>query len=134
MVPNRVGLGDGAGAAVGGLGAGAVLTDDPRPWERLKLRTLNGVHSAVAYLGALAGTETIAEALRLPGLPEAMRRLIAEDITPSLTPPPGPRRHHCGLAGSPRRDVASVGPGSSRLVRSSEWPPISKKRAARSLT
>ncbi|NMO54747.1 mannitol dehydrogenase family protein [Actinoplanes sp. TBRC 11911] len=69
--------------------AGAVLTDDPRPWERLKLRTLNGVHSAVAYLGALAGTETIAEALRLPGLPEAMRRLIAEDITPSLTPPPG---------------------------------------------
>ena len=69
--------------------AGAVLTDDPRPWERLKLRTLNGVHSAIAYLGALAGSTTIAEAMRLPGLPEAMRRFIAEDIAPSLTPPPG---------------------------------------------
>jgi fructuronate reductase len=69
--------------------AGAVLTDDARPWERLKLRTLNGVHSAIAYLGALAGCATIAEALRLPGLHQVMRRFIAEDIAPSLTPPAG---------------------------------------------
>ena len=69
--------------------AGAVLTDDPRPWERLKLRTLNGVHSAIAYLGALAGRETIADALTLPGMAAAMRRFIAEDIAPSLAPPPG---------------------------------------------
>ncbi|MFI5891478.1 mannitol dehydrogenase family protein [Actinoplanes sp. NPDC051513] len=69
--------------------AGAVLTDDPRPWERLKLRTLNGVHSAIAYLGALAGRETIADALTLPGMAAAVRRFIAEDIAPSLTPPPG---------------------------------------------
>jgi fructuronate reductase len=69
--------------------AGAVLTDDPRPWERLKLRSLNGVHSAIAYLGAVAGQETIAAALELPGLDAAMRRFIAEDIAPSLEPPPG---------------------------------------------
>jgi fructuronate reductase len=69
--------------------AGAVLTGDPRPWERLKLRTLNGVHSAIAYLGALAGQETIADALALPGMATAMRRFIAEDIAPSLEPPPG---------------------------------------------
>ncbi|MFF5288062.1 mannitol dehydrogenase family protein [Paractinoplanes globisporus] len=69
--------------------AGAVLTDDPRPWERLKLRSLNGVHSAIAYLGALAGRETIAESLRMPGMSAAVRRFIAEDIAPSLTPPPG---------------------------------------------
>ena len=48
--------------------AGAVLTGDVAPWERLKLRALNGVHSALAYLGALAGCGTIAEALRLPGM------------------------------------------------------------------
>jgi fructuronate reductase len=69
--------------------AGAVLTDDPRRWERLKLRSLNGVHSAIAYLGALAGRETIADALTLPGMAATMRRFIAEDIAPSLTPPPG---------------------------------------------
>nr|WP_296075952.1 mannitol dehydrogenase family protein [uncultured Actinoplanes sp.] len=69
--------------------AGAVLTDDARPWERLKLRTLNGVHSAIAYLGALAGCRTVAQAVRLPGLRPAMRRFIAEDIAPSLTPPAG---------------------------------------------
>ena len=67
--------------------AGAVLTDDAGPWERLKLRALNGVHSATAYLGALAGAETIAEALALPHLATVLRRLVAEDIAPSFTPP-----------------------------------------------
>ncbi|AGL17296.1 mannitol dehydrogenase family protein [Actinoplanes sp. N902-109] len=69
--------------------AGAVLTTDAQPWERLKLRTLNGVHSAIAYLGALAGRETIAAALTIPGLAAVLRRLIAQDIAPSLVPPPG---------------------------------------------
>ena len=68
--------------------AGAVLTGDPRPWERLKLRTLNGVHSAIAYLGALAGRETIADALRVRGMTATMRRFIAEDIAPGFEPPP----------------------------------------------
>jgi fructuronate reductase len=69
--------------------AGAVLTDDAQPWERLKLRTLNGVHSAVAYLGAVAGCETIAEAIRLPGLLAAMRQFIADDVAATLLPPAG---------------------------------------------
>jgi fructuronate reductase len=69
--------------------AGAVLTGDPRPWERLKLRTLNGVHSAIAYLGAVAGRETISDALTIPGMATAMRRFIAEDVAPSFQPPPG---------------------------------------------
>jgi fructuronate reductase len=69
--------------------AGAVLTGDVEPWERLKLRALNGVHSALAYLGALAGCQTIAEALRLPGMRSMLERFIAEDIAPSFTPPPG---------------------------------------------
>lgn len=69
--------------------AGAVLTDDAGPWERLKLRALNGVHSATAYLGALAGRETIAGALEIPGLVGVLRRLIAEDVARSFTPPDG---------------------------------------------
>jgi fructuronate reductase len=69
--------------------AGAVLTDDAGDWERLKLRTLNGVHSAIAYLGALAGRETIADALGLPHLVPVLRRLIATDVAASCTPPAG---------------------------------------------
>ncbi|MET0416271.1 MAG: mannitol dehydrogenase family protein, partial [Actinoplanes sp.] len=71
--------------------AGAVLTDDAGPWERLKLRALNGVHSAVAYLGALAGRETIADALEIPHKADVLRRLIAEDVAASFTPPEGVR-------------------------------------------
>ncbi|MFI7024669.1 mannitol dehydrogenase family protein [Micromonospora sp. NPDC049900] len=68
--------------------AGAVLCADAGPWERLKLRGLNGVHSAAAYLGALAGCETIADALALPHLTTVLRRLIAE-VAASFTPPDG---------------------------------------------
>lgn len=69
--------------------AGAVLTADAGPWERLKLRTLNGVHSAIAYLGAVAGRETIATALEIPGMRAALERFVAEDIAGSFEPPPG---------------------------------------------
>jgi len=69
--------------------AGAVLTTDTTPYEHLKLRALNGVHSATAYLGALAGRETIADALTLPGLVDVLRRFVAEEVAPSLRPPDG---------------------------------------------
>ena len=69
--------------------AGAVLTDDVTPWEMLKLRALNAVHSACAYLGALAGQRLIADALELPGMAVLLRRFIAEDVAPTITPPPG---------------------------------------------
>ncbi|GAB3647153.1 mannitol dehydrogenase family protein [Glycomyces tarimensis] len=67
----------------------ATFTDDVAGWERLKLRTLNGVHSALAYLGALAGVETICETLALPGARAFAERLIADQIAPSFTPPDG---------------------------------------------
>lgn len=67
----------------------ATFTHDVAGWERLKLRTLNGVHSTLAYLGALADVETISETLALPGAESFARWLIAEQIAPSLTPPDG---------------------------------------------
>jgi fructuronate reductase len=67
----------------------ATYTHDVAGWERLKLRTLNGVHSTLAYLGALADVETITESLALPGAEAFARWLIAEQIAPSLTPPDG---------------------------------------------
>jgi fructuronate reductase len=69
--------------------AGAIITDDVGPWEGLKLRVILGVHSALAYLGALAGAPTIDRALALPGMRAAMESFIRNDIAPTLSPPEG---------------------------------------------
>ena len=69
--------------------AGAVLTADVAPWEQAKLRMLNATHSMLAYLGALRGYETIAEAVRDEELAGLAQRLMTEDVVPTLTPPDG---------------------------------------------
>ncbi|WP_229072965.1 mannitol dehydrogenase family protein [Actinoplanes sp. DH11] len=69
--------------------AGAVLTDDVTPWEMLKLRALNAVHSATAYLGALAGRELIADSLEMPGLTGVLRRFVADEVALTVRPPAG---------------------------------------------
>lgn len=69
--------------------AGAVLTADVAPYETVKLRMLNGAHSTLAYLGALAGFEHIAEAVADPALAEVAGRLMSEDVVPTLSPPEG---------------------------------------------
>jgi fructuronate reductase len=68
--------------------AGAVLTDDVAPYEAIKLRLLNGSHSLLAYLGALAGHEHVADAVADPALAAAVAALMAE-VVPTLTVPAG---------------------------------------------
>lgn len=67
--------------------AGALLTADVSPYEVIKLRMLNGSHSALAYLGVLAGCATIAEAMARFG--EVPRRLMSDDVLPTLDVPDG---------------------------------------------
>ena len=57
----------------------------------MKLRLLNGAHSSLAYLGYLAGYETIAETMADPAFAAFARRLM-DEVTPTLTVPPGDRR------------------------------------------
>jgi fructuronate reductase len=66
--------------------AGVQLTHDVRPFEQAKLRLLNGAHSALAYLGLLAGFETVAQAMADPALGAFVERLMREDIVPGLAP------------------------------------------------
>lgn len=67
--------------------AGATLTDDVGPYETMKLRLLNGSHSTLAYLGALAGCEFIAHAVRAARLGELVHRLMADEVRPTLAVP-----------------------------------------------
>ena len=69
--------------------AGAVLTGDVAPYEAMKLRLLNGSHSTLAYLGALAGCETVADAVTEPGIGALVPRLMADDVVPTLQVPAG---------------------------------------------
>lgn len=69
--------------------AGAILTSDVEPFERAKLRILNCSHSLLAYLGILGGYATIAQAVADPGLRDTVRRVVNDDVLPTLEAPPG---------------------------------------------
>lgn len=68
---------------------GAELVSDVRPYELMKLRMLNGTHSALAYLGYLAGFKTIADTVADDDFHAFTLALWHNEIIPSLTPPPG---------------------------------------------
>jgi fructuronate reductase len=69
--------------------AGAELVANVAPYELMKLRLLNGSHSTLAYLGYLAGYETIAETMADPAFARLVRGLMDEEVTPTLRVPPG---------------------------------------------
>ena len=55
-----------AGARPAWEDAGALLTDDVRPYQAMKLRLLNGTHSAIAYAGQLRGLDSVSDAMARP--------------------------------------------------------------------
>jgi fructuronate reductase len=63
---------------------GITVSRDVSAYERAKLRLLNGAHSTLAYLGLLAGLETVAQAMAQPALRTFVERLMVEDIEPTL--------------------------------------------------
>ncbi|WP_264031046.1 mannitol dehydrogenase family protein [Cellulosimicrobium sp. SH8] len=67
---------------------GATLTSDVAPYERAKLRLLNGAHSYLAYAGSLAGHATIAAAVADPALAAGARALQADALA-TLDAPDG---------------------------------------------
>ena len=57
---------------------GAVFSDEIERWENMKLRCLNGSHSTLSYLGQLTGRETVADAMGLKLITDALDPLWAE--------------------------------------------------------
>jgi fructuronate reductase len=68
---------------------GAELVADVAPFETMKLRLLNGSHSAFAYLGFLAGHEYIYQVAAQPDFVAFMRRLMGDEVVATLSVPPG---------------------------------------------
>ena len=67
----------------------ARFVSDIAPFETMKLRLLNGAHSSMAYLGYLAGHETIADCMADERLAHFVSHLMNAEVTSTLAVPPG---------------------------------------------
>src|SRR5215217_3567914 len=67
--------------------AGAQLVEDVEPFERTKLRMLNGSHSTMAYLGYLAGYEYISDVMGDEDFVRLIHGLMTEEAMPTLDMP-----------------------------------------------
>lgn len=68
---------------------GVQFVKDVVAHENMKLRCLNGTHSSLAYLGYLAGYETIFETIADPDFSAFCTRLWHKEIIPSILQPEG---------------------------------------------
>ena len=71
---------------------GAIFSNEIEAWEHMKLRCLNGAHSALSYMGQLMGLETVAEAMTSPRIGTLLEGLWSE-IIPTLHAPSGADPH-----------------------------------------
>ena len=69
--------------------AGAQFVSDVHPYESMKLGLLNGSHFAMAYLGFLAGFETVPAVMANADFRQFISRLMDDEATPLLPPVPG---------------------------------------------
>jgi fructuronate reductase len=67
--------------------AGVTVARAVAPFERAKLRLLNGAHSTLAYVGLGLGCETVFEAMAEPRLAGFVERMMRQDVAASLDAP-----------------------------------------------
>jgi mannitol 2-dehydrogenase len=68
--------------------AGATMISDVTPFEHMKIRLLNGSHSALAYISYLLGFRAVDDAMGDPDVREFVRRYMKE-IEPTVGTVPG---------------------------------------------
>jgi fructuronate reductase len=64
--------------------SGATLVQDVAPFELAKLRLLNGSHSTLAYLGYLAGYETVSDVMADESFARLVAELMEKESAPTL--------------------------------------------------
>jgi len=68
---------------------GVRFVEDVTPYETMKTRLLNGAHTAIAYLGYLAGHRTTSDVMSDPVFRTFLTRLLADEVAPLLPDVPG---------------------------------------------
>jgi fructuronate reductase len=67
---------------------GAIFAADVEPYEKMKLRLLNGTHTLLAHLGILSNLDYIREVMAVPELASRARAHM-EEVVSTLDPVPG---------------------------------------------
>jgi mannitol 2-dehydrogenase len=68
---------------------GVQIVPDVHPYEKMKVRLLNGSHSALAYLSYLMGYRAVDKAMADPLIAKFVRAYMDKDVTPSVPDVPG---------------------------------------------
>lgn len=68
-------------------GVGVTFTQDVAGYEHAKLRVLNGLHSAMAYIGSVAGFETVYEAVSEPKIKSFLQQLLETEVLSTIKAP-----------------------------------------------
>jgi fructuronate reductase len=69
---------------------GVKVVDDVAPFEEAKLRMLNGSHSAMACIGAVAGLPVISDCIAQPDVRRFVHGLMTQEVGPHLKRPDWP--------------------------------------------
>ncbi len=69
--------------------AGAQMTHDVLPYEKMKLRLLNAGHQALGYIGVLCGHSFVHETMEDERIRALVRAMMDLDVTPILSTVPG---------------------------------------------
>lgn len=67
---------------------GAIFASHVEPYEKMKLRLLNGSHTLIAHLGLLNGLEYVRDVMAVPELVDQVHRHM-KAVVPTLDPVPG---------------------------------------------
>jgi len=117
--------------------AGVTVVDDVAPFEEAKLRMLNGSHSAMACIGALAGWPVIGDCIAQPAVREFVEGLMTHEVGPHLqrTDWTAYRDQLLARFGNPQlqHSVHQIATDSSQKI-PQRWPPsvIAELEAGRS--
>lgn len=105
---------------------GVTVVDDVAPYEEAKLRMLNGSHSAMACIGAVAGLPVISDCIAQPAIRTLVHGLMTHEIGPPLKRPDWPQYRDALLArfANPalQHSVHQIATDSSQKI-PQRWPP-----------
>ena len=106
--------------------AGVTVALDVTPFEEAKLRMLNGSHTAMACMGAVAGWPVISDCIAQPAVHQFIHALMTHEVGPQLARPDWPAHRDALLQrfANPalQHSVHQIATDSSQKI-PQRWPP-----------